>query len=555
MQARFLVVGVVGVVGGLVLFACVGDEPATLGAQDGGDTDGTSDGATPGDGSQGCTTSATCPASAPTCSAGKCGACTPTSSDCAKFASTPVCGSAGACVECVPTSDGGSVSTECSKTPTTPFCGPNDTCVACLTSNDCAPQVCGSDDACRACQKNSECAAGACGDDGNCVAGSMIAYVDNGGMAAATCRGLREPINGNTLASAYCDIADALGTKPYLVVIGRGPTAPYTPFGVNLGASAETIIGPAASGAGAAVIGGSLPAIVDGASHALVVVTGPAVAPGVTIDGFEITSSVSGVDGMHCNATGTGHAMRVRNSYLHDMQGDGLRNANCDLTIEDSKISGTDIRAIEDDNTVAATYVIQRNIFENGNADGVYVGAGSATGVDLTFDRNIVANYTAGNGLQIFGNGPYRITNSFIYLNRYGVDFSTGGSSPVKVFQFNTLAYNANSAIGFCDTNLVVDSSIVVNNGDAPNSLAHCSSAYDVSDDAGAPAFVDSNNPSTYDFHLAVDTPAHTAANTACCIDKVPTTFDAGAPLSNHDYDGTARPKGAGYDIGAHEAK
>jgi hypothetical protein len=288
-------------------------------------------------------------------------------------------------------------------------------------------------------------------------------------------------------------------------------------------------------------------------------VNAPAAAPGVTIDGFEITSSNMGVDGIHCKAPGAGHQLRVRNSYIHDVQGDGLHNANCDLTIEDNKVSGTNVRAIEDANTITPKYVIQRNVFMNGNGDGIYVGApgGGGSGVDLTFDRNTVANYNAGNGLQIFGSGSYRITNSFFYLNERAFALSTNGNSPVKLFQFNTVVLNPLTGLfnSNCD-NAVLESSIIVQNGEGAAAVSMCKQDHVVIDsDAGAPHFVDSNNASTYDFHLAIAKNADLTANTACCIDRVPLTFDAGAPLSDHDYDGTKRPLGAGYDIGAHEAK
>jgi len=522
----------------------VGDDPGATGGDVNPDAGSSGADAPTGTGPA-CTTSSTCPATTPTCTNGVCTACDPkqTPSDCSTFhAATPKCGPAGACVECVSGGDDAGASPECAQKATAPFCGPNNTCVECLTANHCAPHVCGNDNACRPCQKHSECPAGACGEDGNCVAGSMIAYVDNGGMTHAACAAARQPINGNTLASAYCGIDDALGGKPYVVVIGHGAAAPYGAFSAT---GTVTIIGPGGSVSTPAVVGGSLALP---ASGNVIDVISPGAAPGVTIDGFEVTSTSSSSTGLHCKATVAGRLLRLRNSYVHDVHGDALYNENCNLVLEDNKVSGTDIRAIEDANTVTpVTYTIQRNVFANGNADGVYVDA------DLTFDRNTVSNYTAGNGLQVNGSNSYRITNSFFFLNRTGVDFNTSGTPPVRVFQFNTVAFNGSNAF-YCGTG-VIESSIVTNNADAPSSLSGCTTSHVVSDDAGAPAFVNSNDPSKYDFHLAVDTAPHVSANMACCIDKVPPTFDAGAPLPDHDYDGTKRPKGGGYDIGAHEAQ
>ena len=62
------------------------------------------------------------------------------------------------------------------------------------------------------------------------------------------------------------------------------------------------------------------------------------------------------------------------------------------------------------------------------------------------------------------------------------------------------------------------------------------------------PDFVSSTVP--FDFHLSAN-----AANDACCVDKIKGALDGGATsLPDHDFDGSKRPKGTGWDIGAHEA-
>jgi hypothetical protein len=537
------------IAGAAVWIACVGDAPVENNAEDGGNG-GADSGAldagslpeTAASDSQGsdvveCTGASTCPAATPNCQGGLCGLCVSGSdSDCKTYhSSTPKCGPKGACVECTAPAD-------CTAKTATPFCGPNNTCVACLTANDCAPHVCGSDNVCRACQTNAECPAGACGDDGKCVAATNIAYVDNGNMAPAACRSSRLPANGQTPATAYCDIADALGGKPYIVVTGHGVASPYSPFGTT---GTVTIIGPGYTATTTAVVKGAI-------SGALVAITTPGASPGVTIDGLEITSALQNTGGVTCTTSGAGHAFRIRNTWVHDNNGDAIFNTGCDMTIEDSKVSGSDQHAVYDSNSPSSppTYIIRRNIFTGGNADGLNITA------NVTFDRNIVANYTSGNGLQVW-QPPYQITNSFIYLCRSGVEFAAIGTG-TRIFEFNTIVNNTNNAFsGGCDSasGAAISRSIVVGNGDAPNSLSGCTANNVVTGDAGAPAFVNDTDPSKFDFHLATDTAAHLAANDTCCIDKVPTAYDAGAPMSDHDYDGTTRPKGPGYDIGAHEAK
>lgn len=69
---------------------------------------------------------------------------------------------------------------------------------------------------------------------------------------------------------------------------------------------------------------------------------------------------------------------------------------------------------------------------------------------------------------------------------------------------------------------------IYVHNGDgalvAGTAQNTCKTLVDVVTDSATapqPIFVNTGSPSTFDFRLAVDTPAHLAANQACCIDQV----------------------------------
>jgi hypothetical protein len=379
------------------------------------------------------------------------------------------------------------------------------------------------------------------------VAGSSIAYVDNRGMTISACVASHPTPNGNAPASAYCDIADAvaaIGSKTYIVVTGHGTAYPYSPLALS---GTLTIVGPGfGTNVTSAVVAGT-------ASGALVAITNAGSAPGVTIDGLEITSNHLNSGGVSCNATATaGHALRLRRVFVHDNQNDAITNSNCDMTIEDSKVSGSDQHAVSDSNGIEPTYVIQRSIFTVGSADGLNLNG------NLTFDRNIVANYTNGDGLEVNFAHPFRITNSFFYLCARGLHFNST-SAAEQIFQFNTVVYNGTAAInGGCPAQMAVTGSIFLHNGDAPNSLSGCNVldvvTEPVAGDAG-PAFVNDQDPANYDFHLAIDTQPHTAANTACCIDKMAATIDAGAPLSTQDFDGTKRPQGNGYDIGADEAK
>jgi hypothetical protein len=485
-----------------------------------------------------CTSSMTCPASMPTCSNTVCGRCSAGSTDCSTYHSaTPQCGPSGGCVECIANGD-------CFSKAQTPFCGPSNTCVQCLKASDCTPQVCGSDNKCRACQTNPECPSGVCNmATGNCVDASMVYYVDNGGMTIANCYASRANRNGTTVP--WCDISEAAqGSGFYTLVTGHGAAFPYSPFTV---VGAENFIGPGYKAA--------MPAVVKAntTSGGVVTVTDATVA---TIDGFEI-DGLNMQDGITCAPSSPTEPMphrllNVRNSYIHNTSGNaGLYPKNCDLNVDNSRVSTSSIRVLDDTPSTFVTVIkLTNSQFDTSSSDGVYVNRGV-----LTMDRCLVIS-NAANGIQLW-NPTFTVTNSFFYGNGLAVDFSANAGTPQSVFMFNTVAYNNN---GFSCNQTTIQASISIHNGGAligGTGASQCRTIDIVTDNAPTlPVFVNTGSPSTYDFHLATDTPAHLAANQACCIDKVKGPLDGGtSPLPTHDFDGTTRPLGMGYDIGAHEAK
>jgi hypothetical protein len=485
-----------------------------------------------------CNDSSTCPASTPVCSGGVCGPCNGNASACMSYHSaTPVCGASGACVEC-------SSNTDCTPKAATPFCGPTQSCVECLKSSDCTPHVCGSDNACRACQTNAECPSGICGDSGNCVDPSQILLVDNGGMTVAACDTARPTRNGLSPADAYCDISEAF-FKPYILVTGHGAAFPYSPFQVS---SSVTIVGTGsgyptpAPASGAAVIAGS-PTV-----NAVVFLSaGVGASYNLVLDGFEITSGNT-KDGVDCNGQAATHSsLTARHLYIHDM-GDGIAYNNCDITVTDTHITKGGSPRLLEETAAGSNATILRSLFDNSNSDGVDI-----TGGKVVIDQCVFANNPSGNGVQINQNAgqQFSVTNSFFYNNGYTPleILPTGG-----VLQFLTVVRNGHTLS--CNAN-ALQGSIVRDNNEVDGGLQGNSGCIPVATTTWldpAPAFRDISSPATYDFHLATDTPAHISANQACCIDKIAGTPDGGTALSDHDVDGTKRPKGAGYDVGAHEA-
>lgn len=491
-----------------------------------------------------CTDSSSCPAGAPVCAMSVCGPCTSgDNSSCASFhASTPLCGPLGACVECVSNMD-------CFSKTATPYCGPANSCVECLTAANCAPKVCDStSNMCRACKAHAECPSGVCDTGtGNCVDPTQIYLVDNGGMTVTNCDAARPTRNGTTPSTAFCDISEAFSGRPYILVTGHGAAFPYGPFSVT---SPEIYVGPGYTAA--------MPAVVTGTTTASGIVTMSNIAS-VTIDGFEIDggNAKDGIDCSSTKSTAPHNALIVKNSYIHNTSGNaGIYPAGCDLSVDSSRVSAASIRDIDDggSGTIVPIITLTNSQFDSATADGVFI-----NGI-LTMDRCLVINNSGGNGNGlVLYNATFTVTNSFFYNNDQAVEFAfPGGGTAASVFMFNTVAYNTH---GFACGQNTIQASIYVHNGDGAlvsgTGTGQCKTLAVVTDSGPAqPVFVNTSSPTTYDFRLATDTQAHLSANQACCIDQVSGPLPGGtSPLPNHDYFGTVRPLGAGWDIGAHEAK
>jgi hypothetical protein len=455
---------------------------------------------------------------------------------------TPQCGPSGGCVQCVGNSD-------CSALATAPFCGPSNTCVQCLKASDCTPQVCGSNNQCRNCQTHAECPSGACNfSTGKCVDPSMVYYVDNAGMTVVNCNAARPTQNGTSPATAYCDATGVPGDRAYVVVTGHGTNFPY---GWVTLSTTQTWVGPGFKAAMPALLTGSP----SGAGIVVVSVNGA----NVTIDGFEINgqNAKDGIDCTSTKASGAHDVLTVLNSYIHNTaNGAGILPKNCDLVVDSSRVSAASIRAIDDTTSTIAGGVVSK--ITNSEFDGNTADALDFNGV-VTIDRCLIHdNSTAsGNGLQL-NNSTFTVTNTFFYNNAQAVEFAATGT-PQSIFMFNTVAYNRGG--GFACAGNTIQATIYIHNNDGAlvggAGPAQCRTIDIVTDNAAnLPVFVNVASTTTYDFHLATDTPAHLAANQACCIDKVKGPLDGGtSPLPTHDFDGTMRPQGMGYDIGAHEAK
>lgn len=403
-------------------------------------------------------------------------------------ASTPICVQQ-KCAACTGAND--DVGCKLRST-TTPRCDSSSgQCVECrkaTQADDCtvaAKPTCGSDGRCRACLTHDDCDSLVCNADGTCAPEASVAYVDN---ANGSCTGTHSGVKRDP----YCQLQAAIdnGTKGIVRILGS--SASYTR--VSIGSGSFTVIGPGPKGVTPSA------KITNDTNGPAVTVMGSSTQ--VTLDGVEIVASALNQNGIACLNGSVGPTLTVRKSVVSNISGVGISSTNCKVTIERNQISV--------------------------NRDGGLVMTGSQYAVSNNF---IFGNGTAGPGVSI-GSGCSELS---------------GGPG----FRGNTVAKNTTLAgaagvqcSGAADLR---DSIIWSNTGPGGNTSggSTCNLVNVVTAPAMDPNFVDALNPTTFDFHLN----GKTAANLACCIDKVATS-----PLTV-DYDGRARPQPAGgmVDIGAHE--
>jgi hypothetical protein len=396
----------------------------------------------------------------------------------------------------------------------TPICLTTGACAECAAESDCASQkVCWlATHACGPCTANADCGSHVC-DAGKCALESDIAHVDNN---HAPCAGA----DGSAM-HPYCDIPSAIATGRLYVLVAGSATA-YPPLAIGGRSSALTIVGPGRAANPTA-------RIVASGGPAVTLQNVPLKPSPLQIDGLEIVGDAA--DANHDAVTDVGLddtvVLSLHDCYVHGSGRSGASSSSAELRIDSSVVA-------------------------DNHGWGV-----SGGGVKLSVTRSTLR----GNHGGVASAGTYTVENNFIVGNvgvgsngDRAVSFLTVvGSKASGTFRFNTVVNNSTddptiSAGAHCNDGQTLAASIFIGNTAGSNAsqiegclLSNVVTGTDAAPSATqlTPSFV-----SATDFHLAPSA----AANTVCCIDKVPS-----GPTT--DFDGSARPKGAGYDIGAHEVE
>jgi hypothetical protein len=366
-------------------------------------------------------------------------------------------------------------------------------CRQCRMNDDCAgtTPVCDGG-TCRGCTSHDQCTTGICESDGACATSDKIAYVDAAGSASSDCS-----------KTAPCTLSRALTITPIVPYVLIAPGAYLLPDVLLVGGAPRALIGS----------GSIRPQLTRTSQGPIITIDAAA---DVTFEHLEISGATGTSpegNGIECGGDGPVGARVVHlvDMLLANNSAQNLYSKGC---------------------TVSAV----RSEFRNAGRYGVY--AQDTTG---TFDRCSVHDNLAG-GIM-FDAGLYTLTNSFIYRNSGGGGINFYASTSGSRFEFNTIVDNS-GGFGALECNGGSVPSTLPNNIIARNTPRNtygntCTfpSSLLVDSDISELHFK-SPDAAPYDYRLTAGSIAIDAATLS--------TVD-------HDFDGEARPNGAGRDVGADE--
>ncbi len=465
-----------------------------------------------------CATDSDCSGATPHCGADHtCVACVD-SSQCG--GGTPVCTPDNVCVGCIGSSDCGGTTPVCSPDMTcvgcldssscggsTPVCAPDNTCVQCLDSTQCsgATPLCDPQShACVGCVMDSDCPSQVC-NDGACIDEAKLVYASPSGTTSATCA-----------KTDPCSFAKAFGLAAGNAARNAVALAPggYTsPAQTLSGAKTVRLYGAAATL--------SCPFTVqDGATLEIRHLTfdpgtdlfcAPSTAggpmPSVDVDQADWpdiqTSSLSAIYGQPCSIRLTRSRIHVSSTLYQALTASGEAvatgapaNRGSTVAIDRSTIDGGGTIAIQDYSAVTITNSVVENQDPTRGTFNIMPPTGAISVSFTTFFNTQIKAPT--------------VSSTCGFSNNIIDDQHVGAPADTITGTFCTYT-----------NNLIRPQSTQVGTGNVLNV---------------DPKFVD---PTNADYHLKMGSPAIDAASSG-----------ANDP---DDFDGTPRPQGAGYDLGAFE--
>jgi parallel beta-helix repeat protein len=287
-------------------------------------------------------------------------------------------------------------------------------------------------------------------------------------------------------------------------------------------------------------------------------------------------------NGIMCYQNGTSpypHHITIRKCIVHDCGGGGISTQTTDyITIEENTVynnawySPYDCSGIslgwnsnyDNDTTNYRVFVRRNSCFSNKNCipaiqggtvptdgEGIIIDIqdGTAGNVPaytgrMLLENNVVFN-NGGDGITLFKTNHVDVINNTAYLNDRTTEINRGQIFPnqgknTRILNNIMVALAGRNVLQDCcpNTSLTVDYNLFWSAGGSPSaSLIGKTGTHDKKAD---PLFVNpSADASVADFHLRLGSPAIDAG------------ISAGAPAT--DFDGNARPWGAGIDMGAYE--
>ena len=384
-----------------------------------------------------------------------------------------------------------------------------DTCVPCLGNNvedmscPAAAPVCSSQ-ACGVCTEDAQCTSKTCLADGTCAVASAVLYASPSGSGSAC------------TPASKCGIADAVAAVSdtrNVIHLDAGSYVYTTPTTLSFPKSATIV------GRGATIDRQS------GGNNATLTV--PIGSSNLTVD-FATVTGGDGAQGHGISCLGTG-AILVRKAEIGNNGGAGISGGGCTVTVTGATVT-------------------------TNTGGGITATGGTVTVTGATVTTN------SGGGISLTNSG-FKLVNNFIVHNGNSVSAAAGGvsittpTSP-KIFEFNTVADNdaiatASGGIGgvkCLGTDIKLVNSILSNNRAGNNNAAAtaqtdaiCVLSSTASLASAATVKFKNDQTAPFDYHISNGSVAIDAAATASTVDK--------------DFDGDARPQGAGKDQGADEFK